>query len=106
MYRCSVELSVQYDGQTQSESEHASLIDQHDSFNSVAKQIRSVFLNTGFDCMINTLVQCLQFCSETLPTQFDMLDFNPGFALVVRAVNTIFPKKLPDGTLSGTYSSI
>ena len=61
MYRCSVELSVQYDGQSQSESEHASLIDEHDSFNSVAKQIRFVF-----DCMINTLVQ---FCSETVPTQ-------------------------------------
>ena len=29
MYRCSVELS--YDGQSQSESEHASLIDEHDS---------------------------------------------------------------------------
>ena len=43
MYRCSVELSVQYDGQSQSESEHASLIDEHDSFNSVAKQIRFVF---------------------------------------------------------------
>ena len=38
MYRCSVELSVQYDGQSQSQSEHASLIDEHDSFNSVAKQ--------------------------------------------------------------------
>ena len=50
--------------------------------------------------MINTLVQ---FCSEILPTQpsvFDMLDFNTGFALVVRLVNTIFPKKLPDGTFS------
>ena len=43
MYRCSVELSVQYDGQSQTESEHASLIDEHDSFNSVAKQIRFVF---------------------------------------------------------------
>ena len=43
MYRCSVELSVQYDGQSQSESEHASLIDEHNSFNSVAKQIRFVF---------------------------------------------------------------
>ena len=31
MYRCLVELSVQYDGQSQSESEHASLIDEHDS---------------------------------------------------------------------------
>ena len=43
MYRYSVELSVQYDGQSQSESEHASLIDEHDSSNSVAKQIRFVF---------------------------------------------------------------
>ena len=64
MYRCSVEFSVQYDGQSQTESEHASLIDEHDSFNSVAKQIRFCVLNTGFDCMINT-----QFCSETLLTQ-------------------------------------
>ena len=31
------------DGQSESESEHASLIDEHDSFNSVAKQIRFVF---------------------------------------------------------------
>ena len=38
MYRCSVELSVQYDGQSQTESEHASLIDENDSFNSVAKR--------------------------------------------------------------------
>ena len=29
MYRCSVELSVRYDGQSQSESEHSSLIDEH-----------------------------------------------------------------------------
>ena len=38
--------------------------------------------------MINTLVQ---FCSEycRLNLQFDMLDFNTGFALVVRLVNTI-----------------
>ena len=43
MYRCSVELSVQYDGQSQTESEHASLIDEHDLLNSVAKQIRFVF---------------------------------------------------------------
>ena len=43
LYRCSFELSVQYDGQSQSESEHASLIDEHVSFNSVAKQIRFVF---------------------------------------------------------------
>ena len=35
-----------------------------------------------------------------LNLQFDMLDFNTGFALVVRLVNTIFPKKLPDGTFS------
>ena len=49
MYRCSVELSVQYDGQSQ--SEHASLIDEHDSFNSVAKQIRS------FNSVVNTLVR-------------------------------------------------
>ena len=62
MYRCSVKLSVQYDGQNQSESEHASLIDEHDSF----KTDPICVLNTGFDCMINTLVQ---FCSETLPTQ-------------------------------------
>ena len=31
-YRCSVELSVRYDGQIQSESEHASLIDGHARF--------------------------------------------------------------------------
>ena len=29
MYRCSVELSVRDDGQSRSESEHASLIDEH-----------------------------------------------------------------------------
>ena len=28
-YRCSVKLSVRYDGQSQSESEHANLIDEH-----------------------------------------------------------------------------
>ena len=88
MYRCSVELSVQYDGQSQTESEHACLIDEHDSFNSVAKQIRFVF------CLSSVRKHC------RLNLQFDMLDFNTGFALVVRLVNTIFPKKLPDGTFS------
>ena len=65
MYRCSVELSVQYDEQGQSESEYASLIDEHTRL--ILWQTGPIcVLNTGFDCMINTLVQ---FCSETLPTE-------------------------------------
>ena len=68
MYRCLVELSVRYDGQSQSESEHVSLIDEHDCL--ILWQTGSIcVLNTGFAPgpvvrLINTLVQ---FCSETLP---------------------------------------
>ena len=43
MYRCSVELSVQYDGQSQRESEHASLIDKHAHLNSVANRFDLCF---------------------------------------------------------------
>ena len=43
MYRCSVELSVRYDGQ--SESEHANLIDEPLVYYR-GKQVRFVFLNT------------------------------------------------------------
>ena len=49
---------------------------------------RSVFMNRN-----SVFLLCFNL-------QFDMLDFNTGFALVVRLVNTIFPKKLPDGTFS------
>ena len=43
--------------------------------------------------MINTLVQPSVRKHCRLNLQFDMLDFNTGFALVVQLVNTIFPKK-------------
>ena len=45
MYRCSVELSVRYDGQSESESEHASLIDEH---------ARLILWQTGPICVLNT----------------------------------------------------
>ena len=41
MYRCSVELSVRYDGQSQ--SEHASLIDEH---------ARLILRQTGSICVL------------------------------------------------------
>ena len=45
MRRCSVELSARYDGQSQSESEHASLIDEH---------ARLILWQTGPICVLNT----------------------------------------------------
>ena len=45
MHRCSVELSARYDGQSQSESEHASLIDEH---------ARLILWQTGPICVLNT----------------------------------------------------
>ena len=41
--RCSVELSVRYDGQSQSESEHASLMDEH---------ARLIVWQTGSICVL------------------------------------------------------
>ena len=43
MYRCSVELSVRYDELSQSESEHASLIDEY---------TRSILRQTGSICVL------------------------------------------------------
>ena len=40
MYRCSVELSVRYDELSQSEREHASLIDEHTRL--ILRQTRSI----------------------------------------------------------------
>ena len=45
MYCCSVELSVRYNGQSQSESEHASLIDEHTCL---------ILWETGPICVLNT----------------------------------------------------
>ena len=45
MYHCSVELSVRYDGQSRSESEHASLIAEH---------ARLILWQTGPICILNT----------------------------------------------------
>ena len=62
MYRCSVELSVRYDEQSQSQSEHAGLIHEH-TFDSVANRFDLCFehyiLNIGFASvirLINTLL--------------------------------------------------
>ena len=58
MYRCLVELSVRYDGQSQSESEHVCLIDEHACL--ILWQTGSIcVLNAGFAPvvrLINTLV--------------------------------------------------
>ena len=55
MYRCSVELSVRYDELSQSEREHASLIDEY-TFNSTANRFDLCFdLNTGFARVVKTL---------------------------------------------------
>ena len=43
MYRCLLELSVRYDGQSQRESEHASLIDEHAHLILFAKCVRYTF---------------------------------------------------------------
>ena len=46
MYRCSIELSVRCDGQSQSEREHASSIDEHARlrlFNSVGNSSETLF---------------------------------------------------------------
>ena len=44
MYRCSVELSVRYDELSQSEREHASLIDESDT--------RLILRQTGSICVL------------------------------------------------------
>ena len=58
MYRCSIELSARCDGQSQSEREHASSIDEHARlrlFNSVANSHRNVIPNDDrtYDCACN-----------------------------------------------------
>ena len=45
MYCCSAELSVRYDGQSQSQIDHASLIDEH---------ARLILWQTGPICVLNT----------------------------------------------------
>ena len=91
MYHCSVELSVRYDGQSQ--SEHANFIDEH---------ARVILCQTGSICVLNTRFEHW-ICSSGLTgkhthsvlfgnaaplnLQFDMLDLNTGFALEVRLMN-------------------
>ena len=59
MYRCSVELSVRYDGQSQSQSEHARLI--------LWQTVPICVLNTGFAPVVRLHGdQTVQLCSETL----------------------------------------
>ena len=87
------------DGQIQSESEHTSLTDKH---------ARLILWQTGpildllqwFDCMINPFSSVRKGCRLNL--EFDMLDLNTGFALVVR-LNTLFQKMLPGGTFSSIW---
>ena len=90
MYRCSVELSVRYDELSQSEREHASLIDE-----STANRFDLCFdLNTAFARLIYTHSVLFGNVAR-LNLQFDVLDLNTGLALVV--------KTLPDGTFSSIW---
>ena len=92
MYRCSVELSVRYDGQSQSQSEHTSLIAEHARL--ILWQVGSIcvlILNTGFAPVVRLIKTLVQFCSKMLNRY---LDLNTGFALVVKTL------------LDGTFSSI
>ena len=93
MYRCSVELSVRYDELSQSEREHASLIDEY---------TRLILRRTGSICvLIRTLARLINTHSilfgnvARLNLQFDVLDLNTGLARVV--------KTLPDGTFSSIW---
>ena len=93
MYRCSVELSVRYDELSQSEREHASLIDGYTR--STANRFDLCFdLITGFARLINTHSVLFGNVAR-LNLQFDALDLNTGLALVV--------KTLPDGTFSSIW---
>ena len=66
MYRCWVELSVRYDGQSQ--GEHASLIDEH--ARSILWQTGPIcVLNTGFAPVVRLINTLVHFYSETLPTE-------------------------------------
>ena len=64
MYRCSVELSVRYDELSQSEREHASLIDEY---------TRLILQEKGAICVLIWTLDLLdwwtliQFCSKMLP---------------------------------------
>ena len=63
MYLCSVERSVRCDGQSQSESEHGSLIDEHARL--IMWQTGSIcVLNTGFAPVVRLINTLVQFCSE------------------------------------------
>ena len=86
MYRCSVELSVRYDELSQSEREHASLIDEH---------TRLILRQTGSICVLINTHSVLFGNVARLNLQFDVLDLNTGLALVV--------KTLPDGTFSSIW---
>ena len=93
MYRCSVELSVRYDELSQSEREHASLIDEYTRL--ILRRTGSIcVLNTGFARLINTHSVLFGNVAR-LKLQFDVLDLNTGLALVV--------KTLPDGTFSSIW---
>ena len=95
MYRCSVELSVRYDGLSQSEREHASLIDEYTRL--ILRQTGSICfdLNTGFARLINTHSVLFGNVAR-LNLQFDVLDLNTGLALVVKTLR-------PDGTFSSIW---
>ena len=55
MYHCSVELSVRYDGQSQ--SEHANFIDEH---------ARVILCQTGSICVLNTRFEHWICCSGSI----------------------------------------
>ena len=95
MYRCSVELSVRYDESSQSEREHASLIDEYTRLISTANRFDLCFdLNSGFARLINTH-SALFGNVVRLNLQFDVIDLNTGLAPVI--------KTLPDGTFSSIW---
>ena len=81
---------------SQSEREHASLIDEHTRL--ILRQTGSICvliqLNTGFARLINTHSVLFGNVARLNP-QFDVLDLNTGLALVV--------KTLPDGTFSSIW---
>ena len=89
MYRSSVELSVRYDELSQSEREHASLIDEYTRL--ILRQTGSI---CGFARLVNTHSALFGNVAR-LNLQFDVLDLNTGLALVV--------KTLPDGTFSSIW---
>ena len=97
MYRSSVELSVRYDELSQSEREHASLIEEYTRLILRQKGSICVFiwtLDLQFARLINTHSVLFENVAR-LNLQLDVLDLNTGLALVV--------KTLPDGTFSSIW---